>query len=113
MKKIFTLAIAALAALSVSAQDVASKQTLAFTGNAWNVNVLATGNVGITCNSQWGEYKLTSESFDAADYSKLHVEYTDLVQAEKETVSRLSLVTLLTLTQSLILTLTLTQHLLI
>ena len=69
MKKIFTLAIAALAALSVSAQDVATKQTLAFTGNAWNVNVLATGNVGITCNSQWGEYKLTSESFDAADYS--------------------------------------------
>ena len=59
MKKIFTLAIAALAALSVSAQDVATKQTLAFTGNAWNVNVLATGNVGITCNSQWGEYKLT------------------------------------------------------
>lgn len=83
MKKIFTLAIAALAALSVSAQDVATKQTLAFTGNAWNVNVLATGNVGITCNSQWGEYKLTSESFDAADYSSLHVEYSDLVQAEE------------------------------
>lgn len=79
MKKIFTLAIAALAALSVSAQDVATKQTLAFTGNPWNVSVQAKSNVGLTSNAAWGEYKLTADPVDPKQYRSIKVKYHDLV----------------------------------
>lgn len=78
MKKIFTLAIAALAAISVNAQSV-TKQALAFTGNPWNVSVQAKSNVGLTSNAAWGEYKLTADPVDPKQYKSIKLKYHDLV----------------------------------
>lgn len=78
MKKIFTLAIAALAAISVNAQSV-TKQALAFTGNTWNVSVQAKSNVGLTSNAAWGEYKLTADPVDPKQYKSIKIKYHDLV----------------------------------
>lgn len=77
MKKIYTL-IVGLLAFSLTANADRKEETLYFGGNAWNVNVLVDNNVTITSNSQWGEYKLTANSFNVNDYKGFRVEYSDL-----------------------------------
>ncbi len=77
MKKLFTLFVAAFAALSVNAQ---TEETLAFVVDAypWNYTVSANSNVTITGSSQWGEYKLTDQSsITADDYKTLIVYYSN------------------------------------
>ena len=89
MKKIFTLAIAALAALSVSAQVTTS--TLKFTSSEWGSHIPATGNVGLTCTQQWGEYKLTNDPVDPKHYKSIKLQYHDGVAGGDEGFFQLKL----------------------
>lgn len=76
MKKIFTLAIAALAALGVNAQTVETMD-LGFDTYPWNYSVVQGTDLLLTFNSQWGEIGLigSSNAINPADYKGYKIEY--------------------------------------
>lgn len=86
MKKIFTLAIAALAALSANAQTT---ETLALKIDAypWNYTADPGADITLTFDSQWGEYGLigSSNAINPADYKGYKIEYEPFAATASET----------------------------
>ena len=80
MKKIFTLIAAMTMAFSVNAQE---QLGLDFSGWPWNYETTSVNTIGgtptITCNSQWGEYKLITKSYALSEYKGYKLEFSDAV----------------------------------
>ena len=76
MKKLLLSALALLATFSVNAAE--TTENLVLGGSTWNIAYPVEGNVKLTSLGGYVEYKLTGNSFTAADYTGFRVEYSDL-----------------------------------